>query len=376
MNEASHAVLDGHTTEAVELEISQIDLRYAHTRIMTRESLIRLAASIEQWGQIMPVITVSPCVLIDGYRRVAALKLCKRDTVLVEHWSCGEDQALLRVLSVGCERRWDVVEQAALIRELTCCHQMSQARVARLLGRDPSWVARRLGLLEALPEPVLEQIRSGRLSSWAASRVLAPLARANADHAASIGNWISRMHVSTRDLADFFDHYKSAAALTRERMAADPSLFLKAMRVQKENKEAERLRTGPEGKWLSDLLVAVSRLRRIKRRTAALIHLVFKDRDFVLATLGEAADLIRTLDYEIRSMDDKQRLERGCADPVRQGNGNPPDQPGTEDIEEYRPQGPARQGQSRGEPAIEVAGRIPCRFGSLQEVQGECGQGP
>jgi hypothetical protein len=26
-------------------------------------------------------------VLIDGYRRVAALKLCKRDTVIVEHWS-------------------------------------------------------------------------------------------------------------------------------------------------------------------------------------------------------------------------------------------------------------------------------------------------
>ena len=57
-------------------------------------------------------------------------------------------------------------------------------------------------------------------------------------------------HVSTRDLADFFDHYKSAAALTRERMAAEPSLFLKAMRTQKEKKEAERLRAGPEGKWL------------------------------------------------------------------------------------------------------------------------------
>lgn len=125
MNEASHAVLDVHTMEAVELEISQINLRYAHTRIMTRESLIRLAASIEQWGQIMPVITVSPCVLIDGYRRLAALKLCKRDTVMVEHWNCREDQALLRVLSVGCERRWDVVAQAALLRELTCCHRSS-----------------------------------------------------------------------------------------------------------------------------------------------------------------------------------------------------------------------------------------------------------
>jgi ParB family chromosome partitioning protein len=376
MNEASHAVLDGHTIEAVELEISRIDLRYAHTRIMTRESLIRLAASIEQWGQIMPVITVNACVLIDGYRRVAALKLCKRDTVIVEQWRCGEDQALLRVLSAGCAQRWDAFEQAALIRELTCCHKMSQAQVARLLGRNPSWVARRLSILEALPQEVLKKVRAGRVSSWAASRVLAPLARANADHAAALGDWISRVHVSTRDLADFFDHYKSACAITRERMAAEPSLFLKVMRAQKEKKETERLRAGPQGKWLSDLSGVVTTLRRLKRHCASLLHLVFNDRDFVLATLGEAAGLISTLDYEIRSMDDQKRLERGCAEPLPQGNGNPPDQPGPEDIEEYRPQGPARQGQARGEPAIEVAGRIPCRFGGLQEVQGECGQAP
>ena len=40
-------------------------------------------------------------MLIDGYRRVAALKLCKRDTVLAEHWSCKEDQALRRVLCLA-----------------------------------------------------------------------------------------------------------------------------------------------------------------------------------------------------------------------------------------------------------------------------------
>ena len=317
------------TIEAGEMEIAHLELRYAHTRIMEKESLVRLAASLEQWGQITPVVTVNPCVLIDGYRRVAALKLCKRDTVIVEHWSCGEDQALLRVLSAGCEQRWDAFEQAALIRELIYCHKMSQARVARLLGRNPSWVARRLSLLEALPEEVRKSVRAGRVSSWAASRVLAPLARANADHAAALGDWISRVHVSTRDLADFFDHYKSAAAITRERMAAEPSLFLKAMRAQREDKEAERLRAGPEGKWLSDLSGVVTTLRRLKRHAATVLHLVHKDRDFVVASLGEAADLIGVLDHEIRSTDDRQRTEGGCKDPSPQGNGNPPDQPGS-----------------------------------------------
>jgi ParB family chromosome partitioning protein len=330
------------TAEAGEMEIGALCLRYAHTRIMERESLIRLAASLEQWGQITPVIAVSPCVLIDGYRRVAALKLCKRDTVIVEHWSLKEDQALLRVLSAGCGQRWDAFEQAALIRELTCCHKMSQARVARLLGRTPSWVARRLSLLEALPEEIQKSVRSGRLSSWAASRVLAPLARANIDHAAAVAGWIGRMHVSTRDLARFFEHYKSAAAPTRERMVADPALFLKALRAQKDEKEAGRLRAGPEGRWLADLLSVLSTLRRINRNKTAFLHMIHKDRESVLATLAEAAGLISALDYEIRSTDDRKRTEGGCKGPSPEGNGNQADQPRSQGVEEYHPEGPAR----------------------------------
>ena len=336
--------MDSGAIEAGEVEIAHLDLRYAHTRIMNKESLVRLAASIEQWGQSMPVITVIPRVLIDGYRRVAALKLCKRDTVLAEQWNCTEGEALLRVLSVGCERRWDVFEQAALIRELISCHKISQARVARLLGRNPSWVSRRLGLLESLPEEVLKKVRSGRLSSWAASRVLAPLARANAGHATSLGRWISREHVSTRDLADFFDHYKSAPGITRERMAAEPAIFLKAMGARKQDKEAALLRAGVEGKWLSDLSGVVATLRRLNRQMEALFHLVLKDRDFVVATLGQATDLIRTLDDKIRRADDRERLEGCGTDPSSQRHGNPADQPGSQGIEEHRPQGPSEQG--------------------------------
>jgi ParB/RepB/Spo0J family partition protein len=340
MNAASHAVTDGHTIEAIELEIAQIDLRYAHTRIIKRKSLLCLAASIEQWGQIIPVITVCSRVLIDGYRRVAALKLCKRDTVLAEQWSCKEHEALARVLISGCERRWDVVEQAALVRELIDLHKMTQAQVARWLGRDPSWVARRLDLLNALPEEILQEVRSGRLSSWAASRVLAPLARANADHAGSLGRWVTREHVSTRDLVDFFDHYKSSAAITRERMAAEPSIFMKALRARELDREAGELRSGPEGRWLSDLCGVVRTLRRLNLFTKAIPCPANR----ALDALAEAVGLIQALDSEIRRRDDRQRAKRCRTDPASEGNGNPPDQPRSQSIEEHHPQGLARQG--------------------------------
>ena len=145
---------------------------------------------------------------------------------------------------------------------------MSQAEVARKLGRDPSWVARRLGLLELLPEQILCRVRSGRLSSWAASRVLAPLARANAEHAAALARWAAREQVGTRQLAEFFRHYQSATAIARERMVADPALFLKALRVKEQQKEADKLRAGPEGRWLADLLRTVGTLRHLSRHAA------------------------------------------------------------------------------------------------------------
>jgi ParB family chromosome partitioning protein len=330
------------TMEVTEMEIAHLELRYAHTRIIKRESLVALAASLDQWGQIMPVVTVAPRVLIDGYRRVAALKLCKRDTVLVEHWSCKEDQALLRVLVCGCERRWDVVEQAALIRELIDCHKISQARVARRLGRNPSWVARRLSLLEALPEEILQKVRSGRLSSWAASRVLAPLARANADHAAALGRWITREHVSTRDLADFFAHYQSAAAITRERMAAAPSLFMKALRTREQKKEAGKLRAGPEGQWVSDLLDVVTTLRRLSVCRAPVLSPGHQG--CALRAIGEATRLIQVLDSETRRYHDSKGPESCRSNPSSKGNENPPDQPRAQGVEEHHPKDPARQG--------------------------------
>jgi ParB family transcriptional regulator, chromosome partitioning protein len=330
------------TMEVVEMEIAHLELRYAHTRIIKRESLLALAASIDQWGQMLPVIAVEPRVLIDGYRRVAALKLCKRDTVVVELWRCREDQALLRVLASGSERRWDVVEQAALIRELMDCHRISQARVARSLGRNPSWVARRLSLLDVLPEEILQKVRSGCLSSWAASRVLAPLARANTDHAAALGRWITHEHVSTRDLADFFAHYQSAAAITRERMAADPSLFMKALRVREQKKAAGKLRAGPEGKWISDLLEAAATVRRLSLSQAPVLSLAHQS--LALRAIGELARFIQVLDSEIGRCHDSKGLERCRSNPPPEGNGHPPDQPRPQGVEEHRPEDPAGQG--------------------------------
>jgi ParB-like chromosome segregation protein Spo0J len=263
-------------TQIESLEISQLDLRYAHTRIRRPEALLPLMRSLEKWGQLRPVSVVrceSSChVLVDGYLRVEALRHCGKDIVLAEVWLCGEKEALLQVLIREQERRWEALEEASLIRELHDRHQLSQDNIARFLGKDKSWVCRRLSLLSALPEQVLDSVRKGHLSPWAAGRVLAPLARANSEHAAALTRILSQEHLSTRELEEWFRHYQKANRTQRERMVLDPVLFLNALRSREEESRTHCLKEGPEGKWLKDMKVVAHILMRLARALPSVIY--------------------------------------------------------------------------------------------------------
>ena len=114
-------------------------------------------------------------VLIDGYRRVAALRRLGRDTASVEQWACDLTDALLGLLARTQNRPFASIEEALLIRELMQGLGLSQHDLARRCGRDVSWVSRRLQLLSGLPDAALTAVRAGTLSSWAAGQIVVPL---------------------------------------------------------------------------------------------------------------------------------------------------------------------------------------------------------
>jgi len=307
-----------------QIELHQLELRYAHTRLITRSSIASLAASLEQFGQISPLVAVSrgSLVLIDGYRRVAALKLNKHDTAMAEVWPCSEQEAILRLLARSRERKWDAIEEAGLLRELLNGSDLSRAQLARLVGKDPSWVTRRLELLDALDEELIELIRLGSLSSWAASRVLAPLARANGAHALSLASWIAKEGVSTRELVTWFAHYQRSSRATRDKMIADPALFLKVARAKAREQEAECLRDGPEGRWLHDLGLVLKALRRLQKDIGALEGTDFAP---LRVILHETRTLFSVLEEEIerRHGHDRTGNQRSDYNPQREGSSDP-----------------------------------------------------
>jgi ParB/RepB/Spo0J family partition protein len=249
------------------LECHQLLARFAPLRVGDSRRLHKLIGSIERQGQLMPVVAVpakdkeARWVLIDGYRRLEALRQLGKDRIWVDVWNRGVDEALLLCLARGPERSWQAIEEAALIYELSQRHALRE--IAASLGRDVSWVSRRLSLFQALPDDLLQAVRRGRISLWAASRILAPLARANTAHARLLMEQLEQHPLSTRELKRLYRHYQQANQVQRERLVQAPQLFFQALATREESTQAKRLAAGPEGAWCHDLTLVGQILKRL-----------------------------------------------------------------------------------------------------------------
>ncbi len=258
------------------IEIVHLNLSYSHIRVQNPKAVIRMADALANYGQVMPIL-VAPAqlpkyTLIDGYLRVAAARRLGKDTLLAHIFNGDEKQALCHVLIKAGERKWDIFEQAGLIQELHRRHELSQREIARLLGKDQSWVSRRLTLLESLPEPVINSVKRGNISSWAASRVLTPMARANADHAKRLAERLMEHPFSTRQLFIFFKHYQRSNRKVRENMIDEPLLFVKATEAGKDLREGRQLAQGPEGKFRKELCIICHMVNRLIRAADDVIY--------------------------------------------------------------------------------------------------------
>jgi transcriptional regulator with XRE-family HTH domain len=168
------------------------------------------------------------------------------------------------------DRRFASIEQALLLRELVQGQGLSQHDVAQRCGRDVSWVSRRLQLLSGLPDAALAAVRGGKLSSWAANRVMVPLARASAEHAERLLAALAGTPLTTRELRCWFERYQQAPRSARERMVSQPRLFIDTLRANEARRAGERLRDGPEGECLGDLRCLEAVIARLRKRLATL----------------------------------------------------------------------------------------------------------
>jgi len=321
------------------IEIVHLNLRYSNIRVQDPKTVIRMADSMQRYGQIMPILVVTAdaphYTLIDGYLRVAAAKRCGKDTLLSHIWHGSEKDALCHVLVKDNERKWDIFEQAGLIQELHRRHGLSQRNIAHLLGKDPSWVSRRLSILASLPDKVAKSVQRGNLSSWAATRVLTPMARANAEHAGRLAENLIKHPLSTRQLFIFFKHYQRSNRKVRENMVNNPQLFVKAEQTGKDIGKSRLLKAGPEGKFKEDLRIIGHMAQRLLS-TAGTVFYVGQsnlDRRGLVTAFRETDQMWRKLNQHIeRHVDDIRSEQRNDFSAVQGSNRHPSDQPADEHL--------------------------------------------
>ncbi len=302
-----------------ELDLHRLDLRYAATRVADPGATRQLTASLERCGQLVPCVTVqdpggSALVLIDGYRRIAALRRLGRDTVTVECWGCDLASALISLMVRRQDRGFAAIEQALLLRELVVREGLSQRELAARTGRDVSWVNRRLQLLVGLPNSVLAAVRAGELSNWAASRILVPLARANSEHAERLLAVLGRDRLTTRDLKQWFGQYERGSHEVRERMVNNPRLLLRALADRQVERGSAALRDGPEGAVASEIRQIEAAIARLRRRLPALRPVPQALITAMPRVKAALAVLDDTITWSITHDNSRDLFERACAE--------------------------------------------------------------
>lgn len=242
-------------SQPLELEWHQLDLRYESLRIHTASAVQHLMISIHSYGLLVPITVVAsgvqdcPWVVIDGYLRILALKALGGDLIRAAVLQLDEAEALLSVYKHNKSRAWEAFEEANLLSELVATHQYSQAKLAQFLGKSESWICYRLQLITQLPCFVKDAIYQGILSSWAASRILIPFARANSEHAEKFVRYLRGKSHTVREIQSFYEQYMRSNKKIRGTLSDNPSVFFKLEKLNKLESVGLYTELPPEHTW-------------------------------------------------------------------------------------------------------------------------------
>jgi ParB/RepB/Spo0J family partition protein len=249
------------------LEFHQLELRYESLRVCRPQRERHLLASLAERGQQVPIVVVAAeepnrFLVIDGYKRIRALKRLGQDTVSATVWDMGEVEALVLDRSLRHAEAETALEQGWLLAELHQSFGLSLEELARRFDRSVSWVSRRLALVEQLPESVQHRVRRGEIGAHAAMKYLVPMARAKREDCERLAAAIAPHRFTTQEVAELYGAWRDGPAHLRYSLIEDPKLFLRARRELNEEPVAARADKG----LIRDLDLIGAIARRAERR--------------------------------------------------------------------------------------------------------------
>lgn len=364
------------------LEFHQLDRRWEHLRIREPHRQRRLLASLAESGQQTPIIVVlskeasDRYLVIDGHKRIAALQQLGRGTVEATVWELGEAEALLLERSLRFSKPESALEQGWLLLEMEQRYGYSLEELGRRFDRSVSWVSRRLALVELLPEAIQQQVREGKIAAQVAMKYLAPVARVNVEHCERMAAAFVQQHCDTRQAEQLYAAWRDGSRTARERILAEPHLFLKTQRqppaIKPAAEEVQR-----------DLEIAAAILRRASRRlTEALAEMDGPQQEQAQRSIANARRELDRLAAGIGKEQEAKHAEPGATSRdsgvERKRSERARDRARTEAVASERTQGAASELHERaGNPAGRESRTLPATDPrACDPLQGESCAGP
>lgn len=289
----------------MDVELHQLDLRYEKLRAHKPAAERRLLASLADVGQQVPVVVVAAdepdrFVLVDGYKRVRALRRLPKDSVWATRWELSEAEALLLDQLMRTGDAASALEQGWLLWELSDRFDLKLEELGRRFGRSPSWVSRRIALVHELPDEIQEHVRQGAVPAHAAMKHLVPLARANQGDCLRLVAGIAGKGLSNRQVGALYAAWRDGLPATRERVVEAPLLLLRAREEMAAKGKAD------DGRALVadfDILASVARRATRRLREGLLCRLLPPEKVDVARcfrmTQDEMARLARHMEKEV-----------------------------------------------------------------------------
>jgi ParB family chromosome partitioning protein len=288
----------------MQLEFHQLDRRWEHLRVRHPARQRRLLASLAEAGQQTPIVVVAAegsadrYVVIDGYKRIAALEQLGRDTVAAVVWPMSEAEAVLLERSLRLSEHETALEVGWLLAELEQRFGYGLDELARRFDRSVSWVSRRLALVEALPEAIQQQVREGKIPAQVAMKFLVPAARQSLEDCQRMAAIFAQHHCDTREAGRLYAAWRQGSPAIRKRILDEPELFFKAQR-----REVKPSTTAAE--LLRDLELVAAIINRAQRRLAGAAATELDGQQ------GEAArQQIARIEKQLQRIDEKLTPEK------------------------------------------------------------------
>ncbi len=364
------------------LEFHQLDRPFEHLRVRSPERQRRLLASLADSGQQTPIVVVTAAhngeryLVIDGYKRMAALRQLGKDTVEAVVWPMSEAEALVLDRSLRLTEQETPLEQGWLLAELERRFHYDLDELAKRFDRSVSWVSRRLALVELLPEAIQQQVREGKMAANLAMKYLVPVARVSLEDCERMAAAFVSLRCGAREAAQLYAAWRDGSPSIRKRILGEPELFVKTLRrVEWKpalNEAAELLR---------DLEMAAAIINRASRRfQAATPEMDSAQWEEARRKIERSRNQLEQLDRRMEK--EQQHAEQSAADhhpgtgraesePARDCAGAErlaADRPQDSQIELFRSAGSASERESRTIPAADP--------GVIRRLQRESGASP